>query len=182
MRMSGKNVAIDWSGLDAVLFDLDGVLTPTASIHERAWTDMFNSFLAEHAGPERDAAPWQPFGESDYLRYVDGKPRFDGVRSFVESRAIHLPEGTHDDPPGFGSVGALGNLKNATFQRILRTEGIRPYPGSLRVLDALAARGTAMAVVSSSKNAPEVLEASGLAPRFDVVVDGSVAGRLGLIG
>src|SRR6266508_2759620 len=161
MRMSGKNVAIDWSGLDAVLFDLDGVLTPTASIHERAWTDMFNSFLAEHAGPERDAAPW---------------------RSFVESRAIHLPEGTHDDPPGFGSVGALGNLKNATFQRILRTEGIRPYPGSLRVLDALAARGTAMAVVSSSKNAPEVLEASGLAPRFDVVVDGSVAGRLGLIG
>ena len=169
---------IDWSALDAVLFDLDGVLTPTASIHERAWKDMFDSFLAEVAGGQ----PWEPFSESDYLRCVDGKPRFDGVRSFVESRSIPLPEGTHDDPPGFGSIGALGNMKNDTFQRVLRSEGIRPYPGSVRVLDALEARGTAMAVVSSSKNAPEVLDASGLAPRFTVVVDGSVAARLGLAG
>ena len=169
---------IDWSALDAVLFDLDGVLTPTASIHERAWKNMFDSFLAEIAGAE----PWQPFSDSDYLRYVDGKPRFDGVRSFVESRAIYLPEGTHDDPPGFGTVGALGNMKNASFQRVLRTDGIEPYPGSVLVLDALAPRGTVMAVVSSSKNAPEVLEASGLASRFEVVVDGSVAARLGLRG
>ena len=86
---------VDWSALDAVLFDLDGVLTPTAEIHERAWKEMFDSFLADRAWARRT------FSASDYLHYVDGKPRFDGVRSFVLSRAIDLPEGTHDDPPGF---------------------------------------------------------------------------------
>jgi beta-phosphoglucomutase family hydrolase len=166
---------VDWSALDAVLFDLDGVLTPTAEIHERAWKEMFDSFLATVPGEER-------FSASDYLLYVDGKPRFDGVRSFVQSRAIELPEGTHDDPPGFESIGSLGNMKNAVFQTILRRDGIAAYPGSVRVLDALTERGSAMAVVSSSRNAPEVLEASGLAPRFEVVVDGSVAARLGLSG
>jgi beta-phosphoglucomutase family hydrolase len=166
---------VDWSALDAVLFDLDGVLTPTAEIHERAWKEMFDSFLDTVPGEE-----W--FSASDYLLYVDGKPRFDGVRSFVNSRAIELPEGTHDDPPGFESIGSLGNMKNAVFQTILRRDGIAPYPGSVRVLDALTERGSAMAVVSSSRNAPEVLEASGLAPRFEVVVDGSVAARLGLSG
>jgi beta-phosphoglucomutase family hydrolase len=169
---------VDWSELDAVLFDLDGVLTPTAEIHERAWKDMFDSFLLDRAGGQ----PWEPFSAPDYLRYVDGKPRFDGVRSFVESRGIELPEGSHEDQPGFGSIGALGNMKNAMFQTILRRDGIQPFPGSVRVLDALTARGAGMAVVSSSKNAPEVLEASGLAERFDVVVDGSVAARLGLSG
>jgi beta-phosphoglucomutase family hydrolase len=167
--------AIDWTALDAVLFDLDGVLTPTAEIHERAWKEMFDSFLATLPGES-------PFSASDYLQYVDGKPRFDGVRSFVHSRAIELPEGTHDDPPGFESIGALGNMKNAMFQTILRRDGIAAYPGSVRLLDALSERGTAVAVVSSSRNAPEVLAASGLAPRFEVVVDGSVAARLGLSG
>lgn len=167
--------AVDWSVLDAVLFDLDGVLTPTAEIHERAWKEMFDSFLATVPGEA-------PFSGSDYLTYVDGKPRFDGVRSFVHSRAIDLPEGTHDDPPGFDSIGALGNMKNAMFQRILRRDGIAPYAGSVRLLDALADRGTAMAVVSSSRNAPEVLDASGLASRFGVVVDGSIATQRGLRG
>jgi beta-phosphoglucomutase family hydrolase len=167
--------AIDWVALDAVLFDLDGVLTPTAEIHERAWKEMFDSFLATVPGEA-------PFSASDYLLYVDGKPRFDGVRSFVQSRAVDLPEGTHDDPPGFESIGALGNMKNAMFQTILRRDGIEAYPGSVRLLDALTERGTGVAVVSSSRNAPEVLEASGLAPRFEVVVDGSVAARLGLSG
>jgi beta-phosphoglucomutase family hydrolase len=167
--------AIDWGALDAVLFDLDGVLTPTAEIHERAWKEMFDSFLATVPGEA-------PFSASDYLLYVDGKPRFDGVRSFVRSRAIDLPEGTHDDAPGFESIGSLGNMKNAMFQTILRRDGITAYPGSLRVLDALTERGSGMAVVSSSRNAPEVLQASGLAARFEVVVDGSVAARLGLSG
>src|SRR5215208_2472155 len=166
---------VDWSALDGVLFGLDGVLTPTAEIHERAWKEMFDSFLATVPGEA-------PFSASDYLLYVDGKPRFDGVRSFVQSRAVTLPEGTHDDPPGLESIGSLGNMKNAMFQTILRRDGIAPYPGSLRLLDALTERGVAMAVVSSSRNAPEVLEASGLAARFDVVVDGSVAARLGLSG
>jgi len=173
-----RPAAVDWSALDAVLFDLDGVLTPTAVIHEQAWASMFDAFLAHHASGDA----WSPFSAEDYLRYVDGKPRFDGVRSFVASRRIALPEGTHDDPPGYDSVGALGNKKNESFQQILRTEGIAPYPGSVLVLDALEARGTGMAVVSSSRNAPEVLEASGLAMRFDVVVDGNVAARLGLPG
>ena len=169
---------VDWSALDAVLFDLDGVLTPTAEIHERAWADMFDAFLADRAG----GGPWDPFGASDYLLYVDGKPRFDGVRSFVESRDIHLPEGTHDDAPGFRTIGALGNMKNSMFQTILRRDGIEPFPGSVAVLDALAERDAGIAVVSSSKNAPEVLDAAGLASRFEVVVDGSVAARLGLKG
>jgi beta-phosphoglucomutase family hydrolase len=167
--------AVDWSALDAVLFDLDGVLTPTAEIHERAWKEMFDSFLVTIPGEG-------PFSPSDYLHYVDGRPRFDGVRTFVRSRDIDLPEGTHDDEPGFGSIGALGNMKNEMFQTILRRDGITAYPGSVALLDALAARGAGMAVVSSSRNAPEVLAASGLAPRFEVVVDGSVAARLGLRG
>jgi len=166
---------VDWNALDAVLFDLDGVLTPTAEIHERAWKEMFDAFLATQPGEA-------PFSGSDYLLYVDGRPRFDGVRTFVQSRGIALPEGTHDDEPGFASIGALGNMKNAMFQTILRRDGIEPYPGSARALDALAARGKRVAVVSSSRNAPEVLEAAGLAPRFDIVVDGSVAARLGLRG
>lgn len=170
--------AADWNALDAVLFDLDGVLTPTAVIHERAWREMFDAFLAFRAA----GGAWQPFSESDYLEYVDGKPRFDGVRSFVRSRAIDLPEGTIDDPPGFDTIGALGNMKNERFQTVLRAVGIEPFPGSVRVLDALAARGAGVAVVSSSKNAPEVLDAAGLSSRFDVVIDGTVAAARGLRG
>lgn len=169
---------VDWSSIDAVLFDLDGVLTPTAEIHEQAWTDMFDSFLADRAGGDS----FVPFDSDDYLRYVDGKPRFEGVRSFVESRQLDLPEGTLDDPPGYGTVGALGNMKNAAFQQILRTDGIAPYAGSVRLLDALQVRGVSVAVVSSSKNAPEVLVAAGLASRFEVVVDGNVAAAESLAG
>jgi beta-phosphoglucomutase family hydrolase len=169
---------VDWTALDAVLFDLDGVLTPTAEIHERAWKDMFDAFLADRAAGGR----WEPFSASDYLLYVDGKPRFDGVRSFVASRHIDLPEGTVADLPGFGSIGALGNMKNEMFQTILRRDGIEPFPGSVQVLDMLDRREAGVAVVSSSKNAPEVLEAAGLASRFDVVVDGSVAAARGLRG
>lgn len=151
----------------AVLFDLDGVLTPTADIHTRAWTTMFDEFLLPRG--------MEPFTDDDYLRYVDGKPRFDGVRSFLASRGVTLPDGHLDDPPGDSTVAALGNRKNELFLQILRDDGIAPYPGSVRFLDHLAARGTKVAVVSSSRNAREVLEASGLAPRFDVVTDGLVA-------
>jgi beta-phosphoglucomutase family hydrolase len=151
----------------AILFDLDGVLTPTADIHTRAWTQMFDEFLE----PRRLAR----FTADDYLRYVDGKPRFDGVRSFLASRDVSLPDGDPDDPPSQDSVAGLGNRKNDLFLEILRTDGIAPYPGSLRFLDHLATIGTKIAVVSSSRNAQEVLDASGLAPRFEVVTDGMVA-------
>jgi beta-phosphoglucomutase family hydrolase len=152
---------------DAILFDLDGVLTPTADIHQQAWKTMFDEFLVPRGLP--------PFTDDDYLQYVDGRPRFDGVRTFLASRDITLPEGAPTDPPGQGSVSALGNRKNDVFLEILRRDGIRPYPGSLQYLDHVEGEGKHVAVVSSSRNAREVLDAAGLTPRFDVITDGLVA-------
>ena len=177
-RREGTTDAIDWTSLDAVLFDLDGVLTPTAVIHERAWKSMFDTFLAARA----DGGDWQPFSADDYLAYVDGKRRVDGVRSFIASRGIELPEGTVDDEPGHGTVNALGNAKNEAFQEVLRRDGIEPYPGSVRFLDVLDRQGKAVGVVSSSRNAAEVLAAAGLADRFEVVIDGNVAAARDLPG
>lgn len=164
--------AIHWERFAAFLFDLDGVLTPTAEVHERAWSMMFNAFLGDRP----------PFTQDDYLAYVDGKPRYDGVRSFLASRGIVLPEGQPTDPPGEGSVCALGNRKNQLFTEVLQRDGIAPYPGSIALLDELDARGVQKAVVSSSRNAPDVLRAAGLASRFTVVVDGAVAAAEHLAG
>ncbi|MGA8980170.1 MAG: beta-phosphoglucomutase family hydrolase [Pedococcus sp.] len=167
---------MDWNDYDAALFDLDGVLTPTAEVHMRAWDVMFNSYLEgrdEHQ---------QPYTDEDYFAWVDGKPRYDGVRSFLDSRGITLPEGTPEDDPELETVCGLGNRKNAAFSAVLRDEGVAPYPASVALLDWLHARGTAVAVVSSSRNAPGVLAAAGLADRFEVVVDGRVAADAGLPG
>jgi len=168
---------IRWDRFGAVLFDLDGVLTPTAEVHERAWTVMFDEFLAGRADP-----PQRPFSADDYLQFVDGRPRFDGVRTFLASRGIVLPEGHEDDPPGDTSVCALGNRKNELFGTVLRRDGIAPYPGSLAVLDRLEELDVPAAVVSSSRNAPDVLRAAGLTERLPVVVDGNVASEIGLPG
>jgi beta-phosphoglucomutase family hydrolase len=168
---------VSWPAYGAVLFDLDGVLTPTAELHQLAWSSMFEQFLDQFLGPDHD-----PYTEDDYLAYVDGKPRFDGVRSFLASRGIQLPEGDPDAPPGTGSVSALGNRKNELFQQLLRTQGIAPYPGSLRLLDHLDALRIPMAVVSSSRNAREVLEGARLTDRFAVVADGVLAAERGLPG
>jgi beta-phosphoglucomutase family hydrolase len=168
---------LDWSAYGAVLFDLDGVLTPTAELHKQAWTAMFEEFLDVYVGPEHD-----PFTEADYLAHVDGRPRFDGVRTFLESRAIQLPEGNRDEPPGSGSISALGNRKNAIFTELLRTQGIQPYPGSVRLLDHLASLDIPAAVVSSSRNAREVLSAARLADRFAVVADGVLAAERDIPG
>ncbi len=157
----------EWVDYEAVLFDLDGVITPTAEIHEHAWGELF----VDH-----------DYTEADYLQYIDGKPRYDGVRSFLASRGLKLPEGELDDPPGDSTVCALGNRKNALFNEILDRDGIAPYPGSAATLDLLAAHGVRSAIVSSSKNAVPVLEASGLGDRFDVIIDGIVAADLGLNG
>lgn len=166
---------MDWSAYDAVLFDLDGVLTPTAEVHMRAWDEMFNGFLSSLG----DQAPYT---DEDYFAYVDGKPRYEGVRSFLDSRDIELPYGDAGDDPSRRTVCGLGNRKNATFNEVLARDGVAPYPGSVRLLDAASALGLAMAVVSSSKNAPAVLVAAGLADRFPVVVDGTVASENGLAG
>jgi beta-phosphoglucomutase family hydrolase len=171
------NGELSWPAYDAVLFDLDGVLTPTADLHQQAWTTMFEQFLDEHEGPGH-----APYTEADYLAYVDGRPRFDGVRTFLASRGIELPEGQRDEPPGHSTISALGNRKNAVFQELLRTNGIEPYPGSLRLLEHLAHLGIPAAVVSSSRNAREVLDASGLGDRFPVVADGVVAAERGIKG
>lgn len=150
----------DWRRHDGVLFDLDGVITPTAEFHEHAWGELFADF---------------DYTEADYLRYIDGKPRYDGVRSFLASRNVTLPDGDPGDPPGNETVCAMGNRKNELFNTILERDGIEPYPGSLATLDLLDRTGIRSAIVSSSKNARNVLDAAGLSDRFEVVVDGLVA-------
>jgi beta-phosphoglucomutase family hydrolase len=157
----------DWRQHAGVLFDLDGVITPTAEIHEHAWGELFAGF---------------DYTEDDYLRYIDGKPRYDGVRSFLASRDIVLPEGRPDDPPGDDTVCAMGNRKNQLFNTILERDGIEPYPSSVATLDLLDEAGVPSAIVSSSKNARTVLAAAGLADRFDVVVDGVVAASEHIVG
>ena len=167
---------------DAALFDLDGVLTPTAEVHMRAWGRMFNEFLAARAGSAAAGEDLSPYTDADYFAHVDGKPRYDGVRDFLASRGITLPLGDPSDSPEAPTVCGLGNRKNVTFAAVLATEGVTPYPGSVQFLDYLAALGTAVAVVSSSANADAVLMAAGLRGRFEVLVDGLLARREGLPG
>jgi len=161
----------------AVLFDLDGVLTPTAEVHKLAWKRTFDRLLASQSGPAAE-----PFTVSDYLNFVDGKPRYAGVHSFLASRGIDLPVGDPHDPPSLDSEAGVGNLKNEEFNAVLAEDGVEPYPGSVALLDHLQRRGVAVAVVSSSANAPAVLEAASLRSRFSVVVDGMVATARGLPG
>jgi beta-phosphoglucomutase family hydrolase len=171
---------IRWAELDAVLFDLDGVLTPTADVHERAWKEMFDAFLVGiNVVTGRTELP---FSADDYVRFVDGKARFDGVRSFLASRDIVLPDGDITDPPGDATVCGLGNRKNQLFGEVLARDGMQPYPGSVLLLDLLASLGTKVAVVSSSRNAPDVLRAAGLSQRFAVVIDGSVSAARHMVG
>lgn len=160
----------DLSDFDAVLFDLDGVLTPTADVHMHAWRTMFEQLFADW-----DISP--PYTERDYFEYLDGKKRYDGVASLLRSRDVEVPWGEASDPVTADTICGIGNRKNVVFERVLRAEGIAPYPGSLRLLDALAQTDTKVAVVSSSKNAVEVLEAAGIRGRFDVVMDGVIAER-----
>lgn len=163
-----------WTTASAILFDLDGVLTPTAVVHERAWQELFDGYLESVPS----AAVYR---ESDYFDHIDGKPRFDGVRDFLASRSIVLPEGPADDDPANETVQGLGNRKNLVFNEIVAA-GVEPFEGSVRFIEAALARGLKLAVVSSSRNAPAVLEAAGLSHHFPVVVDGVVAATEGLPG
>ena len=160
----------DLAGYDAVLFDLDGVLTPTAVVHMHAWQTMFDELFDAW-----DITP--PYEERDYFDHLDGKKRYDGVAALLRSRDVEVPWGDPSDPPAADTVCGIGNRKNAVFERVLRAEGIDPYPGTMRVLDDLAQAGTPVAVVSSSKNAEEVLAAAGIRDRFAVVMDGVIAER-----
>ncbi len=177
------NVAITLSprDYDAVLFDLDGVLTRTASVHAAAWKKLFDGFLEQRA--TKAGTPFVPFDvETDYPRYVDGKPRYDGVADFLESRGIKLPLGAPEDGPEVQSVRALGNLKGRYFLEQLGQHGVEPYEPALALVRALRAQEIKTAVVSSSKNCAVVLEAAGIAELFDARVDGLDVTRLGLDG
>jgi beta-phosphoglucomutase family hydrolase len=164
-------------GVTACLFDLDGVLTETAVVHAAAWKEMFDEFLASQPGGQR------PFDISkDYGNYVDGKPRAAGVRDFLASRGIHLPEGDDDDPPSAETVHGLGNRKNILVLEKIHTEGVDPYPGSVRYLQAARDAGLRRAVVSSSANCADVVRSAGIEDLLEVRVDGLVAEERHLAG
>lgn len=157
-----------------ILFDLDGVLTPTAEVHMRAWARLFTPVLAEHGAA--------PYTDADYFAHIDGKPRYDGVRSMLEARGIALPEGETTDGPEAETVHGLGNRKDLAFNAEVDEHGVEPYPGSVAFLDAVVAAGLRVAVVTSSRNGRRVLAAAGLAERFEVVVDGIHSAAHGLAG
>jgi beta-phosphoglucomutase family hydrolase len=163
-------------GTRGCLFDLDGVLTQTAKVHAAAWKQMFDGYLRDRA--QRTGEPFVPFDPvDDYNQYVDGKPRYDGTRSFLVSRGIHLPEGDKDDPPDVETVDGLGNRKNELVQRLIREGGVEPYEGSVRYVHAARDAGLRRAVVSSSANCREILAAAGIEDLFEVRIDGIVAER-----
>lgn len=175
-----NDVIITNRDFDAVIFDLDGVITKTAAVHEIAWAEMFDRYLRGRA--EADGTEFRPFTTSDYGTYVDGKPRYDGVQSFLESRGIELPWGYVTDPPDSATVCGLGNRKNVEFMRIVEERGVEPYPSTIRFIHGLEAVGIKTALFSSSRNAVPVLEAAGLGDLFEVKIDGNVGADLGLPG
>jgi len=165
----------------ACLFDLDEVLTRTATVHAAAWKEMFDGYLRERAA--RTGEKFVPFDPlADYARYVDGKPRYDGVRSFLTARSIELPEGESGDPPGAETIRGLGNRKNELVLRMIREEGVEVYEDSVRYLEAARDAGLRRAVVSSSANTRDVLVTAGIEEFFETRIDGVVAEREGLKG
>lgn len=181
--MSGAGFAAGFipARLDAVLFDLDGVLTSTARTHARCWKRTFDEFLKARAA--RGGARFRPFDEdADYRRFVDGKPHYDGVRSFLASRGITLPAGSPESPPEENSVCGLGNRKDALFERALAGGQVHAYPGSIAFARSVRAVGMKTAVVSSSHHCAQVLHAAGIEALFDVRVDGVLLDRLKLRG
>lgn len=167
--------------ITACLFDLDGVLTRTASVHAAAWKHMFDGFLREWA--TRTGQEFVPFDAgADYDNYVDGRPRLEGTRGFLQSRGIDLPEGSPDDPRGSLTVHGLSNQKNDVVLRMLREGGVEVYDGSVRYVQAVRDAGLRTAVVSSSANTAEVLDAAGISHQFDARIDGVVAAERHLAG
>lgn len=174
------DVLLPAADYDAVIFDMDGVVTDTTEVHRLAWAAMFDAYL-QHA-EIRTGRLQQPFGLEDYQRYVDGKHRDDGVRDFLAARGIHLPDGTPDDPVVAETVWGLANRKNAAFQATLAENGARVFTSTVHLVRALQAHGIGTAIISASRNCQRVLEAAGVGDLFAVRVDGSESARLGLPG
>ena len=171
-RQPESKRAITRDRYDAVLLDLDGVITDTASVHAACWRQMFDEYLQRRAAQTGEA--FCPFDiATDYRLYVDGKPRYDGVRDFLTSRGIRLPEGSPDDPPEAETVDGLGNRKNDLVNKIIEDKGVEPYEGSVKLLYQLRHQGFKIAVVTSSQNCTAVLKAAKLEHFFDVQVDGN---------
>jgi beta-phosphoglucomutase family hydrolase len=180
ISMSSPRKPIGLGQFDAVLFDLDGVLTSTARIHSSCWKTMFDDFLSRRATAKE---PFHPFDiVTDYKLYVDGKLRYEGVKSFLASRKIALPEGTPDDPPTADTVCGLGNRKDELVKAAIERGEVEAYPGSVALVRRLREQGIRTGVVSSSNNCEQVLRAVGILDLFEVRVDGLVASELHLPG
>lgn len=173
-------MGVSWQEYDAVLFDLDGVVTNTASVHLAAWTRMFNEFLSDYARANKLA--YIPFSPEDYRRYVDGRPRTDGLKSFLASRGIELPEGLPGAGPDQVTVQALGDRKTRYFLEHIRAEGVEVYPSTVELMHHLRTAGLLIGLVTASRNRREILSAAGLEGLFDAIVDGNVRGELGIPG
>ncbi|HUE44742.1 MAG TPA: trehalose-phosphatase [Aestuariivirgaceae bacterium] len=171
--MTNGPIPLDLARFDAGVFDLDGVVTDTATLHRVAWKDMFDAFLGEARAP---------FTDDDYYRFVDGRPRYEGVRTFLESRKLDLPYGDPDDAPERDTICGLGNRKNEAFNGRLRDDGVETFHNSVRLIHMIKAHGLKTALVTSSRNAQAVLAAAGIEPLFDAVVDGNEAIRQNLRG
>jgi len=179
MQQNSRRVSRD--RYDAVLFDLDGVVTDTAGIHAACWKQMFDEYLQKRASDKGET--FRPFDlTTDYRLYVDGKPRFDGVRDFLSSRSIELPEGDADDHAEVETVCGLGNRKNDLVNQIIADVGVEPYEGTVRFINQLRRNGFKIAVVTSSQNCTTVLKAANLDDFFEVRVDGNTIDEQGLAG
>lgn len=166
---------------DGVIFDLDGVVTRTADVHAASWKQLFDEYLEKRS--RREGSRFVPFDlEGDYLRFVDGKPRYDGVKSFLESRGIQLSWGSPEDGPDQETICGLGNRKNLMFHKVLKEQGAKPFDSTVALIRRLRAQGVKTALVSSSKNAGDVLKSAGLTDLFQEQVDGRELARLGLNG
>ncbi|WP_084721782.1 HAD family hydrolase [Rhodococcus marinonascens] len=163
--------------ISACLFDLDGVLTETAVLHRKAWKRTFDGFLKQ-----REGSNFRQFSDEDYLNYVDGRPRADGVRTFLRSRGITLPDGSPDDLVGAATINGIGNSKNTLLLKVIDDEGVSPYPGSVRYISAASEAGLKIAVVTSSANGRAVLDAADLSRYVHVRIDGVVITEQGLRG
>jgi len=173
VRQPESKPSISRDRYDAVLLDLDGVITDTASVHAACWKQMFDEYLQKRAAQRGEA--FRPFDiATDYRLYVDGKPRYDGVRDFLLSRGIQLAQGSPDDPPQAETVDGLGNRKNDLVNKIIEDKGVEPYEGSVKLIHQLRDRGFKIAVVTSSQNCTVVLKAAKLDHCFDAQVDGNV--------
>jgi beta-phosphoglucomutase family hydrolase len=173
MRQPENERAITRDRYDAILLDLDGVITDTANMHAVCWQQMFDEYLQRRATERGEA--FRPFDlATDYRLYVDGKPRFDGVRDFLTSRGIQLPEGSPDDPPQAETVGGLGNRKNDLVNKVIEEVGVEPYEGTVKLIQQLRHQGFKIAVVTSSQNCEAVLKAAKLDRFFEVRVDGNM--------